>query len=47
MPKQQITSAKIRQPSGHFFSHATMVEICKMTSPDYLIEINAIAVIAE
>jgi enamine deaminase RidA (YjgF/YER057c/UK114 family) len=132
MPKQQITSAKIRQPSGHF-SHATMVaargrivfisgmtarrpdgtiagigdveaqtrqvcenlkaaveeaggsmddicrvdvyvrnmehfeqihkvrreyfrppapastmvEICKMTSPDYLIEINAIAVIAE
>jgi len=22
-----------------------MVEICKMTSPDYLIEINAIAVI--
>jgi len=23
-----------------------MVEICKMTSPDYLIEINAIAVIA-
>jgi 2-iminobutanoate/2-iminopropanoate deaminase len=26
---------------------STMVEICKMTSPDYLIEINAIAVIAE
>src|SRR5215831_5632023 len=25
MPKQQITSAKIRQPSGHF-SHATMIE---------------------
>jgi 2-iminobutanoate/2-iminopropanoate deaminase len=25
MPKQQITSAKIRQPSGHF-SQATMVE---------------------
>jgi 2-iminobutanoate/2-iminopropanoate deaminase len=25
MPKQQITSAKIRQPSGHF-SHATVVE---------------------
>ena len=25
---------------------STMVEICKMTSPDYLIEINAIAVIA-
>jgi Putative translation initiation inhibitor, yjgF family len=25
MPKQQVTSAKIRQPSGHF-SHATMVE---------------------
>src|SRR5260370_17613059 len=25
MPKQQITSNKIRQPSGHF-SHATMVE---------------------
>ena len=46
MPKQQITSAKIRQPSGHF-SHATMVEVCKMTSPDYLIEINAIAVVAE
>src|SRR6516164_9645364 len=119
MPKQQITSAKIRQPSGHF-SHATMVaargrivfisgmtarradgtiagigdveaqtrqvcenlkaaieeagrnmehfeqmhkvrreyfrqpapastmvEVCKMTSHDYLIEINAIAVIAE
>src|SRR6266498_2756168 len=112
MPKQQITSAKIRQPSGHF-SHATMVEargrivfisgmtarradgsiagigdveaqtrqvcenlkaaveeaggtlddvvrgeyfkapapastmveVCKMTSPDYLIEINAIAVL--
>jgi 2-iminobutanoate/2-iminopropanoate deaminase len=26
---------------------STMVEITKMTSPDYLIEINAIAVIAE
>ena len=26
---------------------STMVEICKMTSPDYLIEINAIAVIAK
>jgi enamine deaminase RidA (YjgF/YER057c/UK114 family) len=25
---------------------STMVEVCKMTSPDYLIEINAIAVIA-
>src|SRR3954449_9711902 len=25
MPKQQITSTKIRQPSGHF-SHATMIE---------------------
>jgi enamine deaminase RidA (YjgF/YER057c/UK114 family) len=25
MPKKQITSANIRQPSGHF-SHATMVE---------------------
>ena len=25
MPKQQITSAKIRQPSGHF-SQATMIE---------------------
>ena len=25
---------------------STMVEICKMTSPDYLIEINAIAVVA-
>ena len=25
MPKQQITSKKLRQPSGHF-SHATMVE---------------------
>src|SRR6187200_2645834 len=25
MPKQQITSSKIRQPSGHF-SHATMIE---------------------
>ena len=25
MPKKQITSSKIRQPSGHF-SHATMVE---------------------
>src|SRR6266849_340800 len=25
MPKKQITSAKIRQPSGHF-SHATMIE---------------------
>ncbi|HEY0567588.1 MAG TPA: hypothetical protein VGD13_05560 [Xanthobacteraceae bacterium] len=24
---------------------STMVEICKMTSPDYLIEINAIAAI--
>jgi enamine deaminase RidA (YjgF/YER057c/UK114 family) len=24
-----------------------MVEICKMTSPDYLIEINAIALIAD
>ncbi len=26
---------------------STMVEICKMTSPDYLIEISAIAVITE
>src|SRR5512138_1126368 len=26
---------------------STMVEICKMTSPDYLIEINAIAVISK
>jgi 2-iminobutanoate/2-iminopropanoate deaminase len=26
---------------------STMVEVCKMTPPDYLIEINAIAVIAE
>jgi len=26
---------------------STMVEVCKMTSPDYLIEINAIAVIGE
>jgi len=26
---------------------STMVEICKMTSPDYLIEINAIAVVAD
>ena len=26
---------------------STMVEICKMTSPDYLIEINAIAVLGE
>jgi enamine deaminase RidA (YjgF/YER057c/UK114 family) len=26
---------------------STMVEICKMTSPEYLIEINAIAVIAD
>ncbi len=26
---------------------STMVEICKMTSPEYLIEINAIAVIGE
>ncbi|SFD75025.1 Enamine deaminase RidA, house cleaning of reactive enamine intermediates, YjgF/YER057c/UK114 family [Bosea sp. CRIB-10] len=26
---------------------STMVEICKMTSPDYLIEINAIAVIPD
>lgn len=26
---------------------STMVEICKMTSPDYLIEINAIAVLPE
>src|SRR5262245_58360224 len=26
---------------------STMVEVCKMTSPDYLIEINAIAVIAK
>jgi enamine deaminase RidA (YjgF/YER057c/UK114 family) len=25
---------------------STMVEVCKMTSPDYLIEINAIAVVA-
>src|SRR5262244_215933 len=25
---------------------STMVEVCKMTSPDYLIEINAIAAIA-
>src|ERR687897_814528 len=105
MPKKQIVSNKLRQPSG-VFSHATMieaqtrqvcenikaavedaggsmddicrvdvyvrnmehfeqihkvrreyfkpplpastmVEICKMTSPDYLIEINAIAVLPE
>jgi enamine deaminase RidA (YjgF/YER057c/UK114 family) len=26
---------------------STMVEVCKMTSPDYLIEISAIAVIAD
>jgi 2-iminobutanoate/2-iminopropanoate deaminase len=26
---------------------STMVEVCKMTSPDYLIENNAIAVVAE
>jgi enamine deaminase RidA (YjgF/YER057c/UK114 family) len=26
---------------------STLVEVCKMTSPDYLIEINAIAVVAE
>src|SRR5229473_929604 len=26
---------------------STMVEVCKMTSPEYLIEINAIAVIGE
>ncbi|MCC6777756.1 MAG: RidA family protein [Hyphomicrobiales bacterium] len=26
---------------------STMVEICKMTSPDYLIEINAIAVLPD
>ncbi len=26
---------------------STMVEVCKMTSPDYLIEINAIAVISD
>jgi 2-iminobutanoate/2-iminopropanoate deaminase len=26
---------------------STMVEVCKMTSPDYLIEMNAIAVIAD
>ncbi|HVU43657.1 MAG: RidA family protein [Xanthobacteraceae bacterium] len=26
---------------------STMVEVCKMTSPDYLIEINAIAVIGD
>jgi len=24
-----------------------MVEVCKMTSPDYLIEINAIAVVPD
>ena len=26
---------------------STMVEVCKMTSPDYLIEINAMAVLAD
>ena len=26
---------------------STMVEVCKMTSPDYLIEINAIAVLPD
>ena len=26
---------------------STMVEVCKMTSPDYLIEMNAIAVISD
>jgi enamine deaminase RidA (YjgF/YER057c/UK114 family) len=25
MPKKQVTSSKIRQPTGHF-SHATMIE---------------------
>lgn len=44
MPRQQIVSQKIGKPSGHF-SHATMVEVTKMTSPDALIEINAIAII--
>lgn len=39
---------KVRR--GYFKAPApasTMVEICKMTSPDYLIEINAIAVIPD
>ena len=100
MPKTQIASEKIRQPSGHFsqaitaeargrlvfisgmtarradgsvagigdiearnMEHfdrihkvrreyfkppapaSTMVEVCKMTSPEYLIEMSAIAVV--
>jgi enamine deaminase RidA (YjgF/YER057c/UK114 family) len=93
MPKEQITSDRMKQPSGHF-SHATtveargklvfisgmtahqpdgsgnmehfdaihkvrreyfepplpastMVEVTKMTHPDYLIEISAIAVVED
>jgi enamine deaminase RidA (YjgF/YER057c/UK114 family) len=42
---------RIHQVRREFFKApapaSTMVEICKMTSPEYLIEINAIAVLPE
>ena len=38
------SAARVFQPP---LPASTMVEICKMTSPDYLIEINAIAVLAD
>jgi hypothetical protein len=46
MPKTQIVSPKIRQSSGHF-SRATVAEARGRLSPDYLIEMNAIAVIGD
>src|SRR6267154_5244731 len=39
---------KVRREYFHAPAPAsTMVEVCKMTSPEYLIEINAIAVLAD
>jgi 2-iminobutanoate/2-iminopropanoate deaminase len=42
---------KIHQVRREYFKApapaSTMVEVCKMTSPEYLIEINAIAVIGQ
>jgi hypothetical protein len=37
MPCRALSSAMLRK----------RVEVCKMTSPDYLIEMNAIAVISD
>ena len=45
----EIRFDKIHEVRREYFQvplpASTMVEICKMSSPDYLIEINAIAVL--